>query len=110
MGMDGCGLGSRVWSLCTLQRQDDCETCALADSAGDVNAALVIFHDAAGQRQSEAGAVALGGVEGTENVGEVIRVDTASVISHFDDGCRTLGSQRDGDLSVRVDRLQSIQQ
>src|ERR1035441_7913925 len=54
-------------------------------------------------------AVALGGVEGTENVGEVIRVDTASVISNFDDGCRTLGSQRDGDLSVRVDCLQRVQ-
>ena len=45
----------------------DCERCAFTDCAGDVDAAVVVFDDAAGQREAQAGAVAFCGVERAED-------------------------------------------
>lgn len=64
-----CELASSLLVCRPLQRQDHGECRALAHGAGDIDAAVVVFDDAAGQREAEAGAVALGGVERAEDVG-----------------------------------------
>jgi len=58
-----------LWWWSPIKRQDYGEGCALADGAGDVDAALVVFDDAAGERETEAGAVAFCRVERAEDVG-----------------------------------------
>ena len=65
----------------------------LSQACGNVNAPLVVFNNAARQRQSQASAVTLGRVERAKNVGELIGRNAAAVIGHFDDyGClRTAG-------------------
>src|SRR5208337_1657416 len=83
------GDGPRSGGL--LQRQNYSKRRALTHGAGDVNAAVVVFDDAAGERQAQAGTVALGGVERPEDVGEVLRRNAAAIVGHFHRGHRSLG-------------------
>ena len=54
---------------------------SLSHDAADFDAAMMIFHDAVGKREAETGAVALGGVERPENVGQVLRRDAAAGVA-----------------------------
>ena len=60
-----------MWCDSPLQGQNYGKGRSFADGAGDVDAALVIFHDAACQGESEASAVAFRGVKRPKNVGQM---------------------------------------
>jgi len=51
-----------------MERQEHGELASLPHCAGDIDAALMFFHDATGERKAKAGAVALGGEEGSEDI------------------------------------------
>src|SRR5581483_7184880 len=53
---------------------------------------------------------ALGRVERTEDVGQVVRRDAAAVVGNFDDCVFALQFNRNRDLSVGVDGLQRVKQ
>jgi hypothetical protein len=55
-------------------------------------------------------AVSFGGIEGAEDVGQMVGRDAATVVGYLDNRGRSKGLHGDGDFSVRVDRLQCIQQ
>src|SRR5215469_12219982 len=69
-----------------LQWQHHGERRPFANSARHVDAALMIFDDATGERESQACSVAFGRVEGAEDVGKVLGSDTPAVVFHFDHG------------------------
>ena len=92
--MCGEDLRGGVRSLSPLQRQNHRECRAFPKRAGNVDASLVVFNDAARQRQSQASAVALGRVERAKNIGEMIGSNAAAVVGHFDDGRRCLRDSR----------------
>jgi hypothetical protein len=77
-----------------LQWQHHGKRGALANGAGDVDAAMVVFHDAAGEGQSQAGAFAFGRVKRAENVGQMVGRDAASVVRDFVDRRCALGVSR----------------
>ena len=62
----------------------------MTEGAGDVDAAVVVFDDAAGEREAEAGAIAFCCVERTEDVGQVLGRDAASVVFYVDHSIRPL--------------------
>jgi hypothetical protein len=45
------------------------ELASNSHDAADFDAAMMLFHDTAGKRKAQAGAIALGGVERPENIG-----------------------------------------
>ena len=55
---------------------------------------MVVFHDAAGEGQSQAGAFAFGRVKRAENVGQMVGRDAASVVRDFVDRRCALGVSR----------------
>ena len=61
-------LGSDDLRARVSEGQKYCEDAPFPNFADDFDAALVIFHDPAGQRQSKTGAIAFGGVERPENI------------------------------------------
>ena len=100
--MCGEDLRGGVRSLSPLQRQNHRECRAFPKHAGNVNAPLVVFNNAARQRQSQASAVTLGRVERAKNVGELIGRNAAAVIGHFDD-CRVAFVSEEGLDPYRTD-------
>ena len=54
---------------------------ALAHDTADFDAAVMIFHDTVGKREAKTGAIAFGGVERPENVGQVLRGDAAAGVA-----------------------------
>src|SRR5271166_378199 len=54
---------------------------SLPNHAAHFNSAVVFFYDAAGERKTQAGTVAFGGVEGAEDVCQVLRKDAATGVA-----------------------------
>ena len=52
-----------------LKWQDYLKLAAFSNHAADFDAAVMLFHDTAGQRETQTGAIALGGEERPENAG-----------------------------------------
>src|SRR5579863_4209356 len=62
------------------------ERTSLSDDAADFDAAMMILDDAVRERKTKTGAIALGGVERTENVGQVLRRNAPTSIAHHNAG------------------------
>jgi hypothetical protein len=52
-----------------LKWQDYLKLTSLSNHAADFDAAMMLFHDTAGQRETKTGAITLGGEERAENAG-----------------------------------------
>ena len=58
-----------------MKRQHHLKPASLSNYATHFDAAMMFFHDAAGQGEPQAGATALGGVERPKDVGQGLRLD-----------------------------------
>jgi len=64
-----------------LKWQQHCELASLRDDAIDFDATMVLFDDAPRKRKAQARAIAFRGVERPEDVGEVLRRDSATGVT-----------------------------
>ena len=92
-------LGSDDVSGGHVKGQQYREFAAASYDAAYFDAAMMIFHDAVSQRESEAGAIALGRVERPEDVGQVLRRDAASGVADHHAGITILRIDLDADLA-----------
>ena len=69
-----------------MEWQQHRELTSLPDNASDFDAAMMLFHNAAGQRKAEAGAVSFGRIKRTEDVGEMQRGDSTAGVADYDAG------------------------
>jgi hypothetical protein len=78
--------------------------------AADFDAAVMIFHDPARKRESEAGAFTLGGVERPEDVWQVLRRDAAPRVTDDHAGVAISRADLDHHGACSLHRLDCIQQ
>jgi hypothetical protein len=62
-----------------LKWQQNFKLAALSHHAADFNAPVTIFHNTVGEREAKTGAIAFGGVEGPEDVSQILRRDARPV-------------------------------
>jgi hypothetical protein len=69
-------LGNGNFSGGHRKRKHHLKLASFSNHATHFDAAMMFFHDKAGEREPDTGNIALGGVERPENVGQVQRRDT----------------------------------
>ena len=72
----GSGLGGG-----RVKWQQHCELASRPDDAMDFDAPMVLFHDTPRKRKAQARAIAFRGVERPEDIGEVLRRDSATGVT-----------------------------
>ena len=111
--LSGCGLGGGLrcgLSGWRVKGEEHSELAAFSYHAGDFDAAVMFFDDAAGEREAESSAVAFSGVERAENVGQDLSRDAATGVGD-DDGCAIfLRTYFDGNGARSLDGLFCIQE
>ena len=78
-----------------LKRQKHRERASLPLDTADFDAAMMFFHDTAGERKAKTGAISLGGEERPEDIGQVSRRNTTTVVA--DNHCGAIASRTDVD-------------
>lgn len=93
-----------------LKGQQYRKLASLPFDAADLDAAMMLFHDSAGQRKPEASAVSLGGEKRAEDIGQISRRDTAAGVADVDG--RELASRTEVDThgAWSIRRLNGIEQ
>src|SRR5262245_26386365 len=92
-----------------MSGQGECEDAAGAGSALHIDVAAVVLHHAVDERQAEAAAVELGGVEGLEDVPEVDVGDAFPRVGDADQQAPGGGDHGDTELTALGHRLQRIE-
>src|SRR5579884_813144 len=95
--------------LLAAQWEKDGEGGADPKGAGDLNAAAVVFDDAAGQRQSQSSAVSFRRIERAKDVGQVFGGDAAAVVTDADGREMIAAAEFDAHLTRPINGLQRIQ-
>ena len=85
-----------------LEGQHYAEDRSLAHGACDVDLAVVVLHDALHQRKPQAGAIAFGGVERPEDIGQMFGRNAVAVVRYLDHGEIALRFNGDGLLKRLV--------
>ena len=93
-----------------VEGQKHGELAPLPDGAGDFNAAVMVFHDAAGKRETKASAGALGGVERPENVRQILRGDATAGVSDSHTGVALSGADLDTDCARSFHGLHCVEE
>src|SRR5579871_2156163 len=92
------------------KRQEDGKGAAVRDRAAYFNAPAMFFHDAARQRQAQPRPVSFGGVEGAENMRQMLRGNSAASVADSDSGHAVVPLHSYSDLSAVVDGLDGVEQ
>src|SRR4051795_1834036 len=90
--------------------EQDLEGAAFAQLTGYVNAAVMFFHDAAHQRESESGAVAASCVEGPEDLCNLLFGNAAARVGDGNTGAVVLRSDDHAHGSRAIDGLHGVEQ
>ena len=78
-----------------MKRQQHCELASLPHNTADFDAAMMLFHDAAGKRKTQTCAIALGSLERPKNLCYLLRRDTPTGVADNHAGVIVSGTDLD---------------
>src|ERR1035437_1320494 len=83
---------------------------SFSNHAADFDAAMMFFNDTKGKRETETCAIALGGIEGPENVWQVLRRDTTPSVADNHTGAIISRTDLDTNCARALHGLNGVQE